>query len=80
MDPAINKHLNERGLLIRIYADKVRFLPGTSTLPRPYKKILDKFVGGDNDYIDVRLQYLTDVTMIKTITEYYTVVCSSGVT
>ena len=45
-----------------------------------YKKILDKFVGGDNDYIDVRLQNLTDVTMIKTIAEYYTVVCSSGVT
>jgi chemotaxis protein MotB len=42
MDPAINLHLNERGLLIRIYADKVKFAPGSTTLPRPYKKILDK--------------------------------------
>jgi len=40
-----------------------------------YKKILDYFVRGD--YIDVRLQQLTNVTMIKTIAEYYRVVPSS---
>ena len=40
-----------------------------------YKKLLDYFVRGD--YIDVRLQQLTNVTMIKTIAEYYRVVPSS---
>jgi chemotaxis protein MotB len=42
LDAAINLHLNERGLLIRVYADKVRFAPGQASLSDPFKKILDK--------------------------------------
>jgi chemotaxis protein MotB len=42
LDPAVNMHLNERGLLIRIYADKVKFAKGSAALSREYKKLLDK--------------------------------------
>jgi chemotaxis protein MotB len=42
LDEAVNVHLNERGVLIRIYADKVKFEDGSAELPAPYKKVLDK--------------------------------------
>lgn len=42
LDSAVNVHLNERGVLIRIYADKVKFERGSSRLPSAYKKVLDK--------------------------------------
>jgi chemotaxis protein MotB len=42
LDEAVNVHLNERGVLIRIYADKVKFDSGSTQLPAPYKKVLDK--------------------------------------
>jgi chemotaxis protein MotB len=42
LDAAVNVHLNERGVLIRIYADKVKFDKGATEIPAPYKKILDK--------------------------------------
>jgi len=42
LDPAINLHMNERGLLIRIYADKVRFEKGKAALSPEYKRLLDK--------------------------------------
>jgi len=42
LDQAVNVHLNERGVLIRIYADKVKFEPGSTEIPALYKKILDK--------------------------------------
>jgi len=42
-----------------------------------YKKIIDEFVRSGS-YIDIRLEYLTDVRMIKKVAEYYRVVCSSG--
>jgi chemotaxis protein MotB len=45
MDPAVNMHLNERGLLIRIYADKVRFGSGSTELPQPYMRLLDRVAG-----------------------------------
>ena len=31
LDAAVNLHLNERGLLIRVYADKVRFAQGQAS-------------------------------------------------
>ena len=42
LDQAVNVHLNERGVLIRVYADKVKFQKGSAAIPGPYKKILDK--------------------------------------
>jgi chemotaxis protein MotB len=42
MDAAVNIHRNERGLLIRVYADKVRFEKGSAALSEPYKKLLSK--------------------------------------
>jgi chemotaxis protein MotB len=42
IDAAVNMHLNERGLLIRIYADKVKFERGKAALSPVYKKLLDK--------------------------------------
>lgn len=42
LDDAVNIHRNERGILIRIYADKVRFEPGSAALSRPYRQLLDK--------------------------------------
>lgn len=42
LDEAVNVHLNERGLLIRVYADKVRFDKGSSQLDERYKKVLDQ--------------------------------------
>ena len=70
------------GLLMEggsLYMDKVyRLLIERDMSFVEYKKVLDEFVG--NDYIDIRLQHLTDVRMIKTIAEYYRVVCSSGET
>lgn len=42
LDAAVNIHRNERGLLIRVYADKVRFEPGSATLSAPYRGLLDK--------------------------------------
>ena len=42
LDDAVNVHLNERGVLIRIYADKVKFAKGATEVPAAYKKILDK--------------------------------------
>ncbi len=41
LDQAVNVHLNERGLLIRVYADKVRFEKGSAKLGDSYKRILD---------------------------------------
>jgi chemotaxis protein MotB len=40
-EPAINLHLNERGLLIRIFTDKVQFARGSATLPKAYRRLLD---------------------------------------
>ncbi len=45
LQTAINIHLNERGLLIRIYADKVRFAPGSAALSPEYKRILNAVAG-----------------------------------
>lgn len=45
LDAAINIHMNERGLLIRVYADKVRFGVGSTNLSPEFKKILDKVAG-----------------------------------
>jgi chemotaxis protein MotB len=45
LDAAVNIHRNERGLLIRVYADKVRFARGSAELSKPYKKLLDKVSG-----------------------------------
>jgi len=42
LDAAVNVHLNERGVLIRIYADKVKFERGSAVIPPLYKKVLDK--------------------------------------
>ncbi len=42
LDAAVNVHLNERGVLIRIYADKVKFERGSAELPAEYKKVLAK--------------------------------------
>lgn len=42
LDQAVNVHLNERGVLIRIYADKVKFDEGSAELSRPYRAVLDK--------------------------------------
>jgi chemotaxis protein MotB len=42
MDPAINVHLNERGLLIRVFTDKVRFARGSASLSPAYRDFLDK--------------------------------------
>ena len=42
LDAAVNIHMNERGLLIRVYADKVRFGPGSVQLSPEFKKLLDK--------------------------------------
>jgi chemotaxis protein MotB len=42
LDQAVNVHLNERGVLIRIYADKVKFEPGSASLSPEYKRVLDK--------------------------------------
>lgn len=42
LDEAVNIHRNERGLLIRVYADKVRFEAGSATLSPEYRKLLDK--------------------------------------
>lgn len=42
LDQAVNVHLNERGVLIRIYADKVKFGRGETQLPPEYRRILDK--------------------------------------
>lgn len=42
LDQAVNVHLNERGVLIRIYADKVKFERGSSRLSREYRRVLDK--------------------------------------
>jgi chemotaxis protein MotB len=42
LDDAVNVHLNERGVLIRIYADKVKFDKGSASIPPLYKKVLDK--------------------------------------
>ena len=41
LDEAINIHRNERGLLIRVYADKVRFDRASATLSPQYKRILN---------------------------------------
>jgi chemotaxis protein MotB len=45
LDEAVNIHRNERGLLIRVYADKVRFEKGSATLSEGYKRLLDKVAG-----------------------------------
>ena len=45
LDEAVNIHRNERGLLIRVYADKVRFERGSAALSEPYKRLLDKVSG-----------------------------------
>ena len=42
LDAAVNVHLNERGVLIRVYADKVKFEKGSAELPAEYKKVLSK--------------------------------------
>jgi chemotaxis protein MotB len=42
LDQAVNVHLNERGVLIRVYGDKVKFEKGSAELPAPYRKVLDK--------------------------------------
>ena len=42
LDAAVNVHLNERGVLIRIYADKVKFDKGSAEITAPYKRVLDK--------------------------------------
>lgn len=42
LDAAVNIHANERGLLIRVYADKVRFEDGSAELSKPFKGLLDK--------------------------------------
>lgn len=42
LDQAVNVHLNERGVLIRIYADKVKFERGSARLSSDYKRVLDK--------------------------------------
>ena len=42
LDKAVNVHLNERGVLIRVYADKVKFESGSTQLSPLYRKILDK--------------------------------------
>ncbi len=41
LDQAVNVHLNERGVLIRVYADKVKFRPGSAVLPPLYRRVLD---------------------------------------
>ena len=41
LNQAVNVHLNERGVLIRVYGDKVKFRPGSAELPPLYKKVLD---------------------------------------
>jgi len=42
LDSAVNVHLNERGVLIRVYADKVKFGPGSAVIPPLFRKVLDK--------------------------------------
>jgi len=42
LDSAVNIHLNERGVLIRVYADKVKFEKGSAEIPPTYKRVLDK--------------------------------------
>jgi chemotaxis protein MotB len=42
LDQAVNVHLNERGVLIRVYADKVKFEKGSTQLSPLYKKVLNK--------------------------------------
>jgi chemotaxis protein MotB len=42
LDSAVNVHLNERGVLIRVYADKVKFEPGSAAIPPLFRKVLDK--------------------------------------
>ncbi len=45
LDAAINVHMNERGLLIRVYADKVRFGSGKTELSPEFKRILNQVAG-----------------------------------
>lgn len=42
LEPAINLHLNERGLLIRIYADKVKFARGSAVLSPVFRRAMDR--------------------------------------
>jgi chemotaxis protein MotB len=42
LDQAVNVHLNERGVLIRIYGDKVKFESGSTRLSPEYRRVLDK--------------------------------------
>ncbi|MGH7441569.1 MAG: OmpA/MotB family protein [bacterium] len=42
LDQAVNVHLNERGVLIRIYADKIKFARGSAVIPPLYRKVLDR--------------------------------------
>jgi chemotaxis protein MotB len=42
LDKAVNVHLNERGVLIQIYADKVKFEEGSTELTPEYRRVLDK--------------------------------------
>lgn len=68
------------GLLMEggtLYMDAPARLIITDDMPfMRYKTLLEEFVG--MGHIDIRLQHLDDENMIKTIADYYKVVCSSG--
>ena len=56
LDAAVNVHLNERGVLIRVYADKVKFDRGSTEIPAPFKRVLDavaRVLGSTSNAIEV---------------------------